>query len=485
MNSYEFDQEVTSNILSFFNNNIDSQTPTVQNSSSSNYRTIPNKGGGDCAVYSIIDALRLAGITLPNYENVFAETDSIENEEIISISADSKSGIAEAIEFMEADTISEERLSLTNLSKKIDYDDKKHVTTDDIEKIETDSVLSKRKVELEPELRIEPEKESVSKKAKFKEEPSQVDLFRKDICKTSEYFMDLAELYPEKDQEIDSQKVLSAYQNIFRGNFEIFKHVIIHRIDVKLKNSDLSEETRENSEALREMLDTCEDWNNLEEFNILEEIFLTNNTLDIHTFAILEDHHHSLTKENYFKYASKPGVWLNNSEISAYLLSLGIELISSANKLNGTVIEYRYLMENKEVYLQNNAVNNEASSSGQGVHWQAARLADNPTLKEMLQETLDGAPDPTSHPDLRYVFDRLPSDQEYAKENVHGNGQFNEQTNGNATSSDDSHFFMISEDPQNSTYHYKTPNTPSSRIKLIGEFKEIDNFDPDLGFDGS
>ena len=121
------------------------------------------------------------------------------------------------------------------------------------------------------------------------------------------------------------------------------------------------------------------------------------NSLDIDVSAIIGDHNQQNLQEiltnaldndteisereslwqklsnEYCQHASKPGVWLNNSELTGYLLTQGyIQKGIDTISLSGTIVQF-INNEGRIIGLFNNAQDNSAGNIGQatGTHWQA------------------------------------------------------------------------------------------------------------------
>jgi hypothetical protein len=149
----------------------------------------------------------------------------------------------------------------------------------------------------------------------------------------------------------------------------IFKQVISVNIDKSLKAEGIILESFSNLSILRAKLNSFQNWDSIDS-EIIKSIFLRYSTLDINVKAILEDHQLNITsnQNEYYEYASKQKVWLSNSEISAYLLTLGFILESGDPLEQGTYVTYTNL-NNEKLYFYNDGNRNFSGTS-----WMAATL---------------------------------------------------------------------------------------------------------------
>ncbi len=100
---------------------------------------------------------------------------------------------------------------------------------------------------------------------------------------------------------------------------------------------------------------------------------------DVLINTILEDHSLDInitTPEDYYSHASNSGIWLNNSEMSAYLLTRGFILNSGNPTEIGTDIEY-INQAGQRIYFHNNGVEDKGADISSGTHWMAATLSTN------------------------------------------------------------------------------------------------------------
>lgn len=120
-------------------------------------------------------------------------------------------------------------------------------------------------------------------------------------------------------------------------------------IEVK-KNHFLGDEIREAREA---------DISTKDKEVILNEYYLRLNSEEF-------------SPEVYKEHATKDGVWLCDSEINCYLVTLGYVLTNTEYKLgsNETYFEYTNVLTNKKIYLHNSA----------STHWSPASESDSDTI---------------------------------------------------------------------------------------------------------
>lgn len=145
--------------------------------------------------------------------------------------------------------------------------------------------------------------------------------------------------------------------------------MILKYVTTSLQARDIEESSVKNLIALQENMNTANNWS---DFNVelTQQVFLRYNTLDINVKAILEDHKLSLdtNQDQYYNYSSKQGTWLNNSEISAYLLTLGFVLDSCNPTIKGTCITYEDSNKQKLYF------HNDGDQSFSGTSWTAMQL---------------------------------------------------------------------------------------------------------------
>ncbi|WP_119328373.1 hypothetical protein [Cysteiniphilum halobium] len=198
-----------------------------------------------------------------------------------------------------------------------------------------------------------------------------IQSLRHDICSTTKQFISLYKMIIDPSK-FDLDQVINCYKNIFgANNLDIFKHVISAYIDKNLTNQDNNEETRESLNALNDIVKNVNSWDNLSE-DTLKSVCQLCNTFDVNIDIILVDHQlpPKSNAQQYYDYASQPTIWLSNSEINAYLLSLGFmyesskELTQSTYK--GTYITYKNLLGN-EIYFYN-----DGNRQKLGMNWMAA-----------------------------------------------------------------------------------------------------------------
>lgn len=265
---------------------------TINNHQMANsiYRTIENKGGGDCAVYAIQDAFRHVG------HNITDETNTL------------RKGIADTTaKFFPLWTFH------NNLEKQSDEDESSH-------------------------------------KARVQ------DIYSDGWQKLREYYQDIF-------QDIDTFKTI----------------VIQGYIKNQIKAEGIALLSIKSLEDLEAILQDINSWADIK-FNqtVIEQISNLCNTFDINIDSIISDHglnkNNDTIKDLYFSKAQTPGVWLNNSEINAYLLTKGYVLKTGGGLSNGTYITYKSIVDNEEMIFYNNALDSNVSEQSAGTHWMAAVL---------------------------------------------------------------------------------------------------------------
>lgn len=206
---------------------------------------------------------------------------------------------------------------------------------------------------------------------------------RKDICNIVEQFGKLSQCIPLRGQQLNIKAVKEAYSAIFADDFQLFKNVIIRYYENSLRNDDNNAETIRGLSENKKSIRTYNDWDDI---NNWDHIFKTVNTFDISYDLIIEDHkgrNSRVVIENYTQYkdyASRGGVWLNNHEINAFLLSKGY-VFKNSIVLKGTVLVYENVRTGESVFLHNNAVD-VGDNNAAGVHWQGLQLISDDALEE-------------------------------------------------------------------------------------------------------
>jgi hypothetical protein len=132
-------------------------------------------------------------------------------------------------------------------------------------------------------------------------------------------------------------------------------------------------ETENNLRGYASALESLSSWDDLEQQpKLVQQIFYTCNLFDIDVRAAISDHRlkESALADEYYAHALQPTIWLNNSEIAAYLLTLGYSFEGSEQYSAGTVIEFKN-EEGISIFFYNNAQNPSASTVGKGMHLEA------------------------------------------------------------------------------------------------------------------
>ncbi|MDX1923856.1 MAG: tetratricopeptide repeat protein, partial [Rickettsiaceae bacterium] len=223
--------------------------------------------------------------------------------------------------------------------------------------------------------------------------PKNVDVntLRVDICRSVKMLYDLSELNlkhkikdhivtNEEDQQYILNKLIPKYKEVFSNEFPIMKGVILRKIPTDQQNPDPFRE-------IRDMITGCESWEDFTNqstiighlspaLRVLEYVTVMNLT------SIFQDHTESSKREinieNYVDYASKQGVWLNNSEIAAYLLGKGFVQEDIADEIigKGTYFKFKSVINNQTIYIHNNGIDRQGDDGNlsAGTHWQAAIL---------------------------------------------------------------------------------------------------------------
>jgi hypothetical protein len=187
--------------------------------------------------------------------------------------------------------------------------------------------------------------------------PGSVQDTRKEICQVTRKFFPLSQLSGKTQTKND--EIITCYKNIFNNDLDLFKQVVL-----------LSLTHHPNSVPLYNAIDSTNTWNDIK---VASKIFANCSTFGVDLEAILQDHKlvNQTTSTQYYNKASKSGVWLNNSEISAYLLTKGFLFASCEVIGTKTYIKY-HNSENKKIYLCNNGTSKNLSSKSKGSHWEAA-----------------------------------------------------------------------------------------------------------------
>lgn len=174
-------------------------------------------------------------------------------------------------------------------------------------------------------------------------------------------------------EEADTNTLKVEFKQIFNENFEIFKSVANHFYAQSISNSDTNEETRLNLICQQRRLVDSLDWENILNEN-WQSIFNTVRFGDVQFRAILDDH--MVDEGNYPEYVLRDGVWLNNHEISAFLLRKGYLFDGiedrRINNLGGTILKYKNAYTQDNIYMHNNGVDTGVRTVASGNHWQAA-----------------------------------------------------------------------------------------------------------------
>lgn len=172
----------------------------------------------------------------------------------------------------------------------------------------------------------------------------------------------------ERSEGPDNVKI--AFKRIFNENFLIFKTVALHFYDQCVMNVDTNDETRQNLTVRKELLFGASSWENLTQADWKS----TSNTVrfnDVQFGAILADHR--VDEGDYQKYVCTDGIWLNNHEVSAFLLRRGY-VFNGIDHFAGTILKYKNVCTQDHIYLHNDSVDDGIGTEASGVHWQAAEL---------------------------------------------------------------------------------------------------------------
>lgn len=197
---------------------------------------------------------------------------------------------------------------------------------------------------------------------------------RQSICKAALGFMELSNYstYLSKDHTIN------CYRNIFSGNFDTFKKVMISYLNLNLTAPDVNEESRTNINDALARLSNKSEWEFLEESEV-KYIFERLYTLSVDVNSILNDHstHHpdkiQIYRDTYSAYASGNGIWLNLAEIMSYMISKGYVYVArKVNLEEGTYIKFKSVITDDEVCIHNDGIDRVYAGSA-GIHWQAVR----------------------------------------------------------------------------------------------------------------
>jgi hypothetical protein len=211
-----------------------------------------------------------------------------------------------------------------------------------------------------------------------------IKALREEVCRITAKFFPLQKLVNEPN----NTDVTKEYKDIFgEGNFNIFKGVILKSIDSSLAPKDLNVESKEKFTQLRTAVNSSNSWDNLHNFikQIPKELVMLN--IDIR--AVFESglSRDKTNSETYYKHVSKEGVYIDRSEIDAYLMTKGyiVSDIEEEDHDKGLYITYKNVISpQKEITIHHNG-----TLQGGGNHWRAAAL--NSELQgneESAQETI-------------------------------------------------------------------------------------------------
>jgi hypothetical protein len=191
--------------------------------------------------------------------------------------------------------------------------------------------------------------------------PENINSIREDICEVVEGFRKLS--------DSNSENYLGCYKAIFGGNelgFSNFRGVILSEITQQLSANGIGIEARNDPELIRSGINQGNNWSFVTE-GIATRVFNRFGTFGINLDAITQDH--ELRNEN----PNDPGVWLNNSEISAYLISRGF-VLDNTEEINGTNLFYTNTITGARICIHNNGIDSRDSQLSQGTHWEAVNL---------------------------------------------------------------------------------------------------------------
>lgn len=187
----------------------------------------------------------------------------------------------------------------------------------------------------------------------------------------------------------NSQKVINIYHRIFSNpndGFASFKFIATETLKAPLADSDTNMESRESVESHLSRLERMDSWEELQrDTNLVIYLFMDIcSDFGIDVAAAIFDHNsvqevvldpHTCSAEEYHMHISRSGVWLDNNELTGYLLSCGYMQCGKRYLESGTVIEFRNSL-GEIIALHNDARDMGAASLGQaaGNHWQGIRL---------------------------------------------------------------------------------------------------------------
>lgn len=322
------------------------------------YSLINNPGGGDCGVYSTRDALKNASILVE--EDVVALRLKI---------CQATKKIMDLRSIYDSYKEAEEKFNKSGVTDDSSYYDPK-VVLDSYKSIFNGDFNILKPIILD-------DTESALNYLKSNDIPNF-------IIKTHELFKKFLKLekinYPA---ESDLNSLLELYNN-HKSNGDESNVVLKDNISLHLKYLKEKYELQDTLQTLKQDLEPCVNWNSAERLGIIKRVFDKDPTFDIGTNGIFEDHNVNppLTKDTYYAYASKSGIWVNSFEINAYLLSRGIVFKESIIWSGGTILKYKSTLDDREIYLHNNGVDL-GNGFARGSHWQAARAN---LLSEEYQE---------------------------------------------------------------------------------------------------
>ena len=175
--------------------------------------------------------------------------------------------------------------------------------------------------------------------------------------------------------------IIELYQAIFNSErgFDTFKYLALKKILAPLihDDKDRSKETEESLRRYAAELKSVENWNELaRKTALIIQIFNICNIFDIDVNAAIQDHGSKnlsieCTPDEYYSYTSQPCKWLNNSEIAAYLLTLGYWTERGDERYNGgTIVEFKNYRD-ESIFFYNDSQDRNARTQGKGTHWEA------------------------------------------------------------------------------------------------------------------
>ena len=194
----------------------------------------------------------------------------------------------------------------------------------------------------------------------------------------------------------DNNILKDSYKKLFDNNWVLFQKFADYVITSKLNSQNDYQKAQSSLPALQKIINLANLWDDhsLEWDKIKVKV-----DFNVSFHSICQDHriYKSFTIEKYQQKASRKGVWLNNHEINAFLISKGYifhQQHQDIQKFGGTILEYQscYLPQ-FSIFIHNNG-QDRGNGAAKGSHWQALLLksGEKPPLQN-FQTQKEGSPE--------------------------------------------------------------------------------------------